>query len=257
MGLDIALGVIIFIGAIRGWYRGFLLQAIRLGGIVGSVYLAAPIRNLARPYVAPNLATIRPDMLDRMLWWASAIVCYLVVVGVVTMFINLQRRRPYGDPEVGRADQGAGFLLAGAKSALVMAFLVASFEKNGTKWAESVPWANEQVRTSIALAWERQYRPADQIWESPPVHHFIAYVRQMGITGGGDHAISAELAPASLLNNAFSPNFTLPKAARVEVPEKNPRLGLPSYRPTQVPPDASEAEVAAQVEQTNEEPGQP
>ena len=262
MGLDIALGVLIFIGAVRGWYRGFILQAIRLGGIVGSVYLAAPIRNLARPYVAPYLATIRPDMLDRMLWWASAVVCYLVAVGLATIFVNMRRRRAYSDPEVGRADQGAGFLLAGVKSALVVAFLVASLDKYVTQWAQSVPWADEQVRTSMAVAWERQYRPADQIWGSQPVQHFVAYVREMGITGGTDLATPATITPASVLNNALLPDLAPPRAARVEVAGKNSRLGLPSaHRRIQAdlspPPDAIEAEVAARVQQTMDRLAQP
>ncbi|MEO8452654.1 MAG: hypothetical protein ABI647_22870, partial [Gemmatimonadota bacterium] len=60
-----------------------------------------------------------------------------------------------------RTDQGAGFLLAGIKSALVVAFLVASLNKYATKWAQSVPWADEQVRTSMAVAWERHTRQND------------------------------------------------------------------------------------------------
>ena len=257
MGLDITLGVLVFIGATRGWYRGFILQAVRLGGIVGSVYLAAPIRNLARPYVAPHLATIRPDLLDRMLWWASAVVCYLVVVGFATMVVNLQRRRPYGDPEVGRADQGAGFLLAAVKSVLVLAFLVASLDKYVSRWAQSVPWADEQLRTSMAVAWERQYRPADQIWESPPVQHFVAYVRQMGISGGTDL-----VTPASLLTNPLLPDLSPPRAASVEVAGRTPRLGLPPLRhdpqADPLPPtDLTEADVAAGVQQTVKRLAQP
>ena len=75
MGLDIALGVMILLGAIRGWFRGFVLQAIRLGGLVGCVYAAGPIRDQARPHVVPLPGrSIPPPMLDRMLWWSSAVV---------------------------------------------------------------------------------------------------------------------------------------------------------------------------------------
>ncbi len=251
MGLDIALGVMIFIGAVRGWFRGFLLQAIRLGGIVGAVYLAAPVRDLARPYVAPYLTTIRPDLLDRMLWWASGVLCYLVTVGLATMVVNMQRRRPYGDPEVGRADQGAGFLLAAVKSAVVVAFLVASLDKYATSWAQSVPWADEQARTSMALAWERQYRPADQIWASAPVQQFVGHVRKMGLSGAGDLAT-----PASILTGPLIPQLAPPQAATAEVAGRNPRLGLPPVQHLRAdmlpPPDATEAEVAQKINETVE-----
>ncbi|HEY2158980.1 MAG TPA: CvpA family protein, partial [Isosphaeraceae bacterium] len=60
MGLDILLGLVILAAAVRGWFRGFVLQAIRLGGLVGAVYSAAPIRDAARPYVNEYLPSIRP-----------------------------------------------------------------------------------------------------------------------------------------------------------------------------------------------------
>ena len=55
MGLDIALGLMILLGAIRGWFRGFVLQALQLGGLVGCVYAAGPIRD-RRAFAAAALA---------------------------------------------------------------------------------------------------------------------------------------------------------------------------------------------------------
>ena len=51
MGLDVALGVIILIAAIRGWLQGFVYQAIRIGGLVAGIYLAAPVRDQAKPHI--------------------------------------------------------------------------------------------------------------------------------------------------------------------------------------------------------------
>ena len=252
MGLDIALGIMVALGAIRGWFRGFVLQAIRLGGIVGAVYLAAPIREVARPYVAPYLATIRPDLLDRMLWWASAITCYLVTVGLASTVVHMQRRRPYGDPDMSRADQMAGFLLAGAKSAVVVAFLVASLDKYAVTWAQSVPWAGEQARESMALAWERQYRPADRIWTAPPVQQFVAYVRQMGMAGS---SVAPDLGPsANLLADQILPQVAPTAAATsAEAAPRNPKLGLPIPGDRVPPrPEPSDAEVEAKISQAVE-----
>ncbi len=250
MGLDIALGVLIFLGAIRGYFRGFLLQAIRLVGLVGSVYLADPARGLARPYVAPYLATIRPDLLDRMLWWASVVACYLVMVGLASTIVNLQRRRPYGDPDISRADQSMGFLLAGVKSAVVLAFVVANLDKYAVDWAKSVPWADEQARDSMALAWERQYRPADKIWTSPPVRQFVAYVRKMGMSGGADRAEPASNLLTDQVLPRVDPSAAASAAANAAFPPRNPRLGLPPVgdRPS-LPPNATEAEVSEKISQ--------
>ena len=54
MGLDVALGIVILIAAIRGWLQGFVYQAVRLGGMIACVYLAAPVRDQAKPYILPT-----------------------------------------------------------------------------------------------------------------------------------------------------------------------------------------------------------
>ena len=77
MGLDLALGVIVLLGAIRGWLKGFILQAIRLSGVVACVYAADPVRDLAKPYVVPHLPSIRPELVDRLIWWSAAAVSYV------------------------------------------------------------------------------------------------------------------------------------------------------------------------------------
>ena len=72
MGLDVALGVVILIAAIRGWLQGFVYQAIRIGGLVACVYLADPVRDQAKPHVLRYLPTIQPEVMDRILWWVAA-----------------------------------------------------------------------------------------------------------------------------------------------------------------------------------------
>src|SRR3954468_9545913 len=89
MGLDLALGVIVLLSAIRGWLRGFLLQAIRLAGMIACVYVADPVRDLAKPHVLPHLPSIRPELVDRLLWWSSAACSYVVLVGMATLILKL------------------------------------------------------------------------------------------------------------------------------------------------------------------------
>src|SRR5580693_4907440 len=111
MGLDIALGIMVLLAAIRGWFRGFVLQSIRLGGLVGCVYAAAPVRDLVRPYVAEYLKSVKPELLDRLLWWSAAVIGYVLAVGLASLAVKMYRRRPFGEVEPNRTDQSAGFLL--------------------------------------------------------------------------------------------------------------------------------------------------
>ena len=211
MGLDIALGIIILVGAIRGWFRGFVLQAIRLGGLVGCVYLAGPLRDYARPYVVPYLASVPAHMLDRMLWWTSAVVTYITTVGLASLAVKLYRRRPYGEPEPNRADQFGGLLLSAGKATVVAAFLVAALDKYALSWIKQVPWATDLTNSSTALTWNEQYRPSERIWTAAPVQHFVSQVQKMGVAG-----------PSSTTEAPSTP---------VQTASRPPRLDLPTVAP--------------------------
>ena len=92
MGLDLALGAVVLVAAIRGWLRGFVSQAVRIGGFVACFYLASPVRDQARPYVLSRMPKVDPGLMDRILWWASAAASYVVVVGVVPLLFKLISR---------------------------------------------------------------------------------------------------------------------------------------------------------------------
>jgi uncharacterized membrane protein required for colicin V production len=183
MGLDVALCVVILIAAIRGWLQGFVYQAVRLGGLVACVYVADPVRDQAKPHLLPYLPTIRPDLLDRILWWVAAGLSYVVLVGAVTLVLKMTKR-----PEIpgvplqrSRNDQFAGFLLGIAKGLVVAAFLTGGLQKYALKQVETITWARDQVTSSWALRWDNQYHPAERVWTSPPVQHLVNHIQRMGL----------------------------------------------------------------------------
>lgn len=116
MGMDLAFGAIILFNAIRGWFQGFVTQTVRLASLVACVYLADRVRDYAKPYVVPYLATIQADLIDRLLWWVSAVATYVVLVGTAMLIIKMTRRPEIpGISQKGRNDQFAGFALGGMK----------------------------------------------------------------------------------------------------------------------------------------------
>ncbi len=188
MGVDLALGAVVLLAAIRGWLKGFLLQAIRLGGLVGCVYTAAPIRDQARPFVAPQLPSIRPELLDRLLWWLSAVAAYVVLVGLTSLAVGIWRRRlvaaaPGAPPASAPLDSGAGFFLGAFKGLVTVVFLAAALQEYAVPRLKGVSWVDDQVRTSQALKWNTAYQPASRIWTSTPVQHFVQHVQRMGLSG--------------------------------------------------------------------------
>lgn len=185
MGLDLVLGAFVLLTAIRGWLKGFLLQAIRLSGLVACVYLADPVRDLARPYVLPHLPSIRPELVDRLLWWSSALVSYIVVVGFATLVYNLSRRQAFGIAEPNRNDQFAGLMLGAMKGLVAVLFLVDGLQRYALDRVQGIRWAEEQARASKAVTWNRQADPVSKIWASPPVQHFVGQIQRQGLTSPG------------------------------------------------------------------------
>lgn len=192
MGLDLALGGIVLVAALRGWLKGFVVQAIRLAGLVAAVYSAVPVREYARPFVAPQLPTLRPELLDRMLWWGSAVLSYVVIVGVASLIVAVARRPRYGIDEPNRSDQFAGFWLGVVKGLVTVSFLVAGLERYAQPQIARVSWAEEQRTTSVAWDWNAKYHPAAKIWEAPPVQQFVGHIRKMGLKGASEVAAEPE-----------------------------------------------------------------
>jgi uncharacterized membrane protein required for colicin V production len=187
MGLDLTLGVIILIAAFRGWFQGFVSQAVRVGGIIACVYLAEPVRDYAKPHALPYLPSIQPELVDRLLWWVSAAVTYVVLVGAASLIIKMTRRPEIpGISQSGRNDQFAGFLLGAAKGLLIAAFATAGVQKYALDQIKTISWADEQVKASWALKWSEAYRPVPRIWASPPVRNFVNYVERMGLRKPGE-----------------------------------------------------------------------
>lgn len=249
MGLDVALGVIILIAAIRGWIQGFLHQFIRIGGLIACVYLADPVRDQAKPYIVRYLPAIPMDRMDQLLWWVSAGVTYVVLVGASTLALKMTRRPeiPGMPPLRSRNDQFAGFLLGIAKGGLVAAFLAAGLEKYGLKQIEMVSWAHEQARSSQALVWNGQYHPASRIWESVPVRHFVNHIQRMGLQGSAsslptdakENAEDRPVVQTARRGSAEGPG----KAARGRESESSPPVtpAPPSVRATSTDPEVEQA----------------
>ena len=249
MGLDLALGVIILVAAFRGWFQGFILQAIRLVALVAAVYSAVRLRDYAKPYTASYLSTIQPDLVDRLLWWVCAVLAYLVLVGVGRLVVKMTRRPAIpGIPQSDRNDQFAGFFVGGVKGVVVAIFATAAIQNYGLEQAKSISWTRDQAAASWALKWNETYQPASKIWASRPVRHFVTYVQRMGVHRPGDSpdASSGDLGDDSLVRTASRP--TEGEAATGDQTSEDPAGAARSSRATAAPPaeapDPSEKESA-------------
>ena len=208
MGLDLALGVIILLLAFRGWFKGFVRQAIGLTSLVVAPYASVPVRDYAKPYVLPYLTTIQPDLIDRGLWWVSFIVTFLVLVWVAMLVVKMTRRPEIpGISQSGHNDQFAGFFLGATKGLLIAAVIAALIQNYGLEQAKNVSWAEDQAKASWALKWNETYRPAGKIWASKPVRLFVEHVTRMGLQppGGPTETRGDDVEDEGLVRTASRP----------------------------------------------------
>jgi uncharacterized membrane protein required for colicin V production len=251
MGLDVALGVVILMAAIRGWLQGFLYQILRIGGLIACVYVAVPVRDQVKPHILPYLPTIQPDLIDRLLWWVSAGLSYVVIVGVSTLLLKITRRPeiPGLPPQRNRNDQFAGFLLGIAKGALIGVFLVAGLRTYALKRIESIPWAETQAKTSLVIQWDDQYHPATRIWSSLPVRHFVNHIQRMGLQDPADQP-----APGEQNQAGDRPLVKTARRTERESAAKSPRAG-DSQTPPPAPP-APEATKTRGIDRGSDRPAE-
>ncbi|MFO0957871.1 MAG: CvpA family protein [Isosphaeraceae bacterium] len=180
MGLDIAMGLVVLSGAIRGYLRGFVLQAIRLAGLAAGPFLADPIRDYLQPQLAPQFPSIGPELLSRLIWWSAAVLSFVTLTGLGGLTYRLSQRRSMGEPEPNYADQGAGFVFGLAKGAIVAIAMVGLIDKYALDSLKKIAWVDEQVKTSQALALSKQYEPAQKLWETAPIQAYVAQIRRNG-----------------------------------------------------------------------------
>ena len=221
MGLDITLGVLVLLAGIRGWFKGFLRQAIPIGALVGCVFLANPLRDVGRPYAREYFPSIHHDVLDRLLWWTAAVLAYVVTAGIAFSILKSVKKRTYGEPEPNRADQGAGFTLGVAKGLIFASCLVSAIQSFAPGYYKQAPFVEDQAKTSRAIEWAERYHPAETLWRSPPVQGVVARVRT-----GGMWSNAEERAPAT----AEEPDSTPDRQSARPAPTTEP-LRTASGRP--------------------------
>ena len=205
MGFDVGLAVLVLLNGLRGWFRGFLLQLIQVAGLIAAAYVAEPVRESVKPHVQPYFPAIAPELLDKFLWWLSAIVSYLVMVGFAHAMVNLYKRGPLRELEPNRTDQFAGFAVGVLKGALIGSAVLTLFDQNATHLTK-IAWVDEQVKTSQALQLNREHEPAMVLWRSQPVQNFIAHVKTMGVVGPSESS-GSKTAQAEAEPNASESDF--------------------------------------------------
>ena len=216
MGLDVVLGVIVLLAALRGWFRGFTSQAVGIASFIVCFYLAGPVREEIRPYVIPNLPLVAPWLLDCIFWWVSAVIAYIVTRAVLSLAVRLMRTPPEpGEPMPWREDRIGGMFLGVGKGLIVAALLSALVLKFDEDLARHASWAQRQTKGSFALKWSQQYRPVPRIWAAPPVRHFVEHIQRNGMGQKTETEPAKEVAertPVDAQASGVSPRLDLPAA---------------------------------------------
>ncbi len=197
MGLDVFFAILVLIFAIRGWFRGFWKQSIRLGSFVAAVYSAAPIRDFALPIVDDYLG-IRPDVLQMLLWWGTLFLSFILISSLGHGLLRSYQSRSEEDrirkglpKRPHRGNESAGSLLGMLKGILVASMIAGTLQSNLGDYRKQDGWLGQHVSKSKILAVTARYHFAEIVGNSVPVQHLVAQFRDEGFQlfrGVGDDA---------------------------------------------------------------------
>ena len=177
MGLDLALGVIILIAAFRGWLQGFVSQAVRIAGLIACVSLAEPVRDFAKPHVLPYLPTIQPEVVDRLLWWVSAAVTYVVLVG---LHLDHEDDATAGDPRhsrVGSQRPVRGLFARCVKGTIAVCVLDRRHSEIRRQAARCDAVGGRASQDIVGLQMQRAISAGFQDLGVDPVRHYVSQIQ--------------------------------------------------------------------------------
>jgi len=223
MAIDIAAGVMILLASIRGLRRGFLAQAIGLAALIGCVYAADPLRDLALPYAQAKFPTIQAPLFAKLLWWVAAVLGFVVMAGLATTIVKLLKAKPYeGEPEKAPVDRGGGFVFGALKGAVVTAFLLWGLQAYEPAILKLGPWVEQQVTKSRVLMLSRTHHPAERLWHAVPVQAFVARVKSRGFWQRPSEEKEAEPASSEKRSDAEPVQAAVSRGPTLELPKLDP-----------------------------------
>ena len=168
MGLDLVLGLIILIAALRGWFKGFTNQAVRIAGFIACFYLADPVREQARPYVLAKLPTHRSRIAgpDPLVDLRGRLVHRPGGIQHPGHPVDAHCPGP-GVPRSRRDDRFAGSSSARPRDCFSWLSWPRAFRNTAIDLAHNFPWTERQTEGSYALQWTDRYQPVPRIWSCP------------------------------------------------------------------------------------------
>lgn len=178
MGIDIFFGIVLFIGAWRGYRRGFAEQMLLWAGLVVAFLFAEPIANWAAPKLGGKLTYFPEHLRPSVLYLAAIVVVWLAIYIAGSINLSVYRKRIYGENRPSRPDRILGFGMGAAQGALIVSLIAFLwvYVPQGIRESETV---KKEYDASRGMKLAEEYRVVERVIDTEEVQRAWGHVRQI------------------------------------------------------------------------------
>lgn len=185
MILDIAFGILILSGLVRGYRRGFLRQTMFVGGIILGVMFAGDLVGVLGKEIEPQLKSV-PIALRPSTMHVGAIAVIAIITWIVgALVFSRNREKVVGMSGPSPLDRLAGATLGVAAAAVLIALAVAGLEHlpRDVRRNDTV---SGQIAASKGVQYAKKSPIAPWILDVPEVKDALAHAQTIidGVTPG-------------------------------------------------------------------------
>lgn len=168
MGFDIAIGIVLLLGAVRGFKKGFARQILTLTSLILAFVFAKPLaERLAGPLAGP-LEQFPEAVAESMVYTGSLLGLFLVVNLFGTLYLYVYRTRSLGVNAPSLQDRIVGVFVGVAVGGFIACVLISQVSRLPAMVRESdIVQTHFTGSRGVKLAME--YQISTRVWETPEV----------------------------------------------------------------------------------------
>lgn len=178
MGFDIAVGIVLFLGAVRGFKKGFARQILTVSSLVIALVFADPLAKHFPKQVHKLVEDYPADIAESMLGTGALLLIFLLINGAGTLYLYVYRTRSLGVNTPSLGDRIVGIGMGVAIAAFIACIGIATY-----RYLPSTIRENDLVQShyeksrAIKLAEENQI--AEKVWETQEVQRAYLHMGRL------------------------------------------------------------------------------
>lgn len=178
MGFDIAIGIVLLLGAIRGFKKGFARQILTISSIVIAFVFAKTLAERLASPLAKFLQDYPDQISESIVYTGSLLGIFLTINLVGTLYLYVYRTRTMGVNVPSVQDRIVGILVGVVVAGFVGCVLIAQYERLPSMIRENDA-VQSHYTASHGVKLAQEHRIAARVWETPEVQRTYEHMGRL------------------------------------------------------------------------------